>query len=298
MQTPIAPEVRAAVVVNPIKVGDLAGLMKQVNAAFQEAGWREPVWYETSADDAGFGQASAAVAQGVAVVIACGGDGTVRECVRALSGTEVALGILPTGTGNLLARALNIPLEPKGAMNVVTGGHRRRIDVGDADGTTFLVMAGMGFDAEMVGDASEGLKARFGLAAYVWTALGSLLKKRMRVRVILDERPPLSRYARSVLVGKVGQLPGGIQLMNVQADDGNLAVAIITANSLGHWLKIAWAIVTRRTRVPRVETYHAKRVRIEATLVQRREIDGDEIEPGTIMNVRVVPQALLVCLPR
>lgn len=296
MQAPLA-QVRAAIVVNPTKVVELQGLMQRVGAGFHDAGWAEPLWYETTATDSGYGQTQTAIAQGVTVVVACGGDGTVRECVRALCGTEVALGILPAGTGNLLAHALAIPSNVAGAIEIVTRGQRRRIDVGEAAGKTFLVMAGMGFDAEMVGDASEGLKARIGVAAYVVSALQRLLKKPMRVRVTLDGKLSLSRYARSVLVGKVGRLPGGIQLMDVEADDGVLAVAIITANTIGHWIRIAWAILTRRARVPRVETYHAKRVHIEAPYAQRRQVDGDEIDPGSIMDVNVVPRAVLVCVP-
>jgi diacylglycerol kinase family enzyme len=296
--TAVKPTSATAVVVNPTKAADLQALKQQVNTAFHEAGIAPPEWYETTAVDAGFGQAKAAITRGVGLLVACGGDGTVDACVTALRGTEVALGILPMGTGNLLARSLNIPLDLGGAINVVTQGIHQRIDVGDADGNTFLVMAGMGLDAQLVGDASEGLKARIGVAAYVWTALGRLLEKPMRVRVTLDQRPPLRRYARSVLAGKVGQLPGGIQLMDVKADDGQLAVAIITANSIRHWLSIAWAVLTRKTRVPRIETYHAKSVHIEAARVQRRQVDGDEIEPSNGMTIRVVPHAVLVCVPQ
>lgn len=287
-----------AVIVNPTKVGDLEALKAQVSAAFQEVGWDTPAWYETTAEDAGLGQTEAAIKQGVGLVVACGGDGTVDGCVTALRGTDVALGIVPTGTGNLLARALKIPLDLVGALNVITGGHHRRIDVADADGNTFLVLAGMGLDAELVGDASEGLKARIGVAAYVWTALRRLLKKPMNVRVTLDQQKPLRRYARSVLAGKVGQLPGGIQFMDVEPDDGRLAVAIITANSIRHWINIAWAVLTRKTRVPRVEIYHAKVVHIEANRAQRRQVDGDEITPGKSMTMRVVPGAIVVCVPQ
>lgn len=283
--------------VNPTKVQDLPRLRQQVDATFADAGWKPPIWFETTPEDAGFGQTRAAVTQGASVVVACGGDGTVRECARAVSQTDVALAVLPTGTGNLLANALALPMDPVGAIRAVTGGRRQRIDVGDVEGKTFLVMAGMGFDAEMVGDASERLKARFGIAAYVWSALRRLLERPIAVSVHLDDKPPLFRYARCVVVGKVGRLPGGIPLMEVAADDGELGVAILTANSIRHWLKIVWAIITRRVRVPRLETYRAKRVSIDARVVQRREIDGDEIAPGKTMLVNVVPGALILCGP-
>lgn len=298
MSASIAPKRRAAIVVNPTKVTELQGLVQQVRAAFDHAGWGEPVWYETTPADSGFGQTKAAIAGELDVVVACGGDGTVRECVRALCGTDVALGILPAGTGNLLAHAMGIPTTVAGAIAVVTAGHRQRVDVGTTGDKPFLVMAGIGFDAEMVGDASETLKARLGVAAYVWTALRRVLEKPMRVRVTLDDKPAIKRYARCVVAGKVGRLPGGITLMDVKPDDGRLAVAIITARSITHWLRIVWAIATRRTRMPRVETYHATRVRIEAAHPQRRQVDGDEIEPATHLEARVAPAALLVCIPQ
>ena len=119
----------------------------------------------------------------------------------------------------------------------------------------------------------------------------------MAVSVRLDGQAPLLRHARCVVVGKVGRLPGGIQLMDVEADDGQLGIAILTANNIRHWLKIVWAVVTRRSRVPRLETYRAKYVRIEARVAQRREIDGDEIAPGAAMAVNIVPRALLLCVP-
>lgn len=296
MPTPVALQARAAIVVNPTKVSELPSLTQRVNAAFERAGWGEPLWYETSATQPGFEQASTAVARGVSVVVACGGDGTVRECAKAVCNTPVALGLLPAGTGNLFARAMGIPLDVDRALAIVIDGERKRVDVGNANGTTFLVIAGMGFDAQMVGDASEGLKARIGIAAYVWTALRRLLEKPMHVEVTIDGSMTVARHARCVLVGKVGRLPGGLQLMDVEPDDGRLAVAIITARGLGHWLRIAWAVITRRDRLPRIETHRAVNVLIRASRPQRCEIDGDEVDSGRTIDARVVPGALLLCV--
>lgn len=288
---------RAAVVVNPTKVTQLGDFKKTVNAAFEQRGWQAPLWYETTAADAGYRQTLEAVQRGVNAVVACGGDGTVQQCAKALCGSEVPLAILPAGTGNLLAYALGLPRDAQRVIDLVTSGQRRCIDVGEADGTPFMVMAGMGFDAEMVGDASERLKAYVGVVAYVWTALKRLLESPMLVHITLDGHQPIRRFARCVVVGKVGRLPGGIKLMDVEADDGRLAVAIVSPNSLRHWLKIAWAVITRRSRVPRVETYRAERVLIEATNEQRRQIDGDEISRDTRLSARVVPNAVFMCVP-
>src|SRR6185437_7409382 len=126
-------------------------------------------------DDPGCGMAQRALDDGVDVVFACGGDGTVMACAAVLAGTDVALAVIPSGTGNLLAANLGLSADVVAAVKVATGGGRRRIDVGrvaDADTVSghpgcFTVMAGMGFDAEMIDATSDTLKARIGWFAYV-----------------------------------------------------------------------------------------------------------------------------------
>src|SRR5699024_2373717 len=120
----------------------------------RENGWEDPLILETTEDDPGRGPAEEAVAAGVDVVIAGGGDGTVRAVADALVGTDVALGILPLGTGNLLARNLDVVLDrPEWALRTALTGTSALIDTGtlrvdpDGEATTFLVMAGIGFDA-------------------------------------------------------------------------------------------------------------------------------------------------------
>ncbi|MBQ1070999.1 diacylglycerol kinase family protein [Micromonospora sp. D75] len=99
---------RSAVVVNPVKVADLDEFRRTVEGALAAAGWPAPTWYETTVEDPGRGQTEQAVKAGAEVVFACGGDGTVMACVTALAGTDVALAVLPQGTGNLLAANLGL----------------------------------------------------------------------------------------------------------------------------------------------------------------------------------------------
>ena len=102
------PASRVAVVYNPVKPGTDAIRRHAVDRAHRH-GWTDPVFIETTIDDPGAGQAAEAAASGVGLVIACGGDGTVRSVARGLIGTGVPMGVVPTGTGNLLARNLDIP---------------------------------------------------------------------------------------------------------------------------------------------------------------------------------------------
>ncbi|CAN5921687.1 diacylglycerol kinase family protein [soil metagenome] len=290
---------RSAVVVNPSKIDDAAAHRRVVNEALAAAGWPEPVWIETVPDDPGFGQTRQAIDQGAEVVFACGGDGTVMACVGALVGTDVALALLPAGTGNLLAANLGLPEGPVAGVTVATQMGRRRIDVGEVEGRCFAVMAGMGFDAAMVGDASEELKARFGVGAYVWSAVQRLRDHSMRVTIRLDDDPPLRRRARTVLVANVGRLQGGLRLLtDAEPDDGKLDVAIISPRSLRHWVQLTWAVVRRSDRVPRMQVLRARAVEIVSTGVQARQLDGDVIAPARRLDVAIRPAALELCVPQ
>src|ERR1700733_10847933 len=125
-------------------------------------GWDEPLWLETSPDDTGERLARMAVESGVDLVIASGGDGTVTACAAGVAGSGIPLGVLPCGTGNLLARQLGLPLSVDEALAGALTGSDRRVVVGTANGRPFVVMAGIGFDAEMLAGASEQLKKRLG----------------------------------------------------------------------------------------------------------------------------------------
>ncbi|WP_345710950.1 diacylglycerol/lipid kinase family protein, partial [Kineococcus glutinatus] len=178
---------RAAVVVNPTKFpGRLDAVRAEVEAAFREHGWRRPLWLQTTPEDPGRGQARAALAAGADIVLACGGDGTVRVVGEAMAGTGVPVGLLPAGTGNLLARNLDLPhADLSRSLAVVFTGSDHAIDVGrllvDRSGRdrapeehAFLVMAGMGFDGAVMVGVEDDLKARIGPAAYVLSGLRAL----------------------------------------------------------------------------------------------------------------------------
>ena len=174
------PVKRAAVVIHPGKHDDLDGFRTVVRKAMTELDWAEPLWLETRPDDTGERLASEAVRSGVDLVLASGGDGTVTACAGGVAGSGVPLGVLPCGTGNLLARNLGLPLSLDEALTVALTGSDRRLDVGIANDRPFVVMAGIGFDAEMLAGASEQLKKRLGWAAYMVSALRHLCDRPAR----------------------------------------------------------------------------------------------------------------------
>ncbi|BBH63902.1 hypothetical protein ACTI_05870 [Actinoplanes sp. OR16] len=285
--------------VNPVKVADLDQLRRVVGEALTKAGWPVPKWYETTADDPGRGQAKQAVADGAELVFACGGDGTVTAVVTALAGSKTALAVLPAGTGNLLAANLGLGTDPETGLQVALEGGRRRIDVGVIDDRCFVVMAGMGFDAQMLEGTSETAKKHIGWLAYIGGGAKHLLDRPMRARIRLDGGPPMPRRPRAVIVGNVGRLQGGVRLLSkAEPDDGMLNVAILSPANLAHWAALAWAVLRRRDRVPLMETYTASRVEIYSNRAQARQLDGDLIAPGKAMKIHVRHKALLLCVPQ
>ncbi|HSR22957.1 MAG TPA: diacylglycerol kinase family protein [Candidatus Eisenbacteria bacterium] len=291
---------RAAVVYNPTKVPDFPGLKERVEAYMGRAGWAAPLWLETTVDDPGIGMCQRAVHDGCDVVFVCGGDGTVMAAVTALAGCEVPMAILPAGTGNLLARNMGLPLDDEAAaLRIGMGSTERRIDVAAVEDRKFAVMAGLGFDAAMMRDAPEGLKKAVGWPAYVVSATKHLRGRGIRVKVTLDDGEPLHRRVRTVVVGNVGKLQAGIPLMpDAEPDDGILDVVLIAPRGVVDWARVAGRVMARkRTPDRRMERFRARHVVIEASRPEPRQLDGDLIDDGTTMDIRVEPAALTLRVP-
>lgn len=301
-----------AVVVNPSRFADLAPVHADITRVCAEQGWAPPLWLETSVEDPGMGQARTALAAGADVVLACGGDGTIRNVAQILAGSGTALGLLPAGTGNLLARNLTMQIgHPAGATRIALSGAIRSVDVGRvriddaAEEQVFLVMAGMGFDAAIMVGAPARLKARVGQLAYFISGVRALKGPRVRITLTLDEGPELRRRVRTVVVGNCGRLLAGLVLMPAaKVDDGLLDVVTIAPKGSIGWLAVAARVLTRRRSGhpigghPIVEHWQGAAVTITAEGPQQAQLDGDPVGAAETLRIRVDRGALLVRVPR
>jgi YegS/Rv2252/BmrU family lipid kinase len=298
-------ERRLAVILNPIKVEDVGQFRAVVGAMAKESGWSEPTWQYTTIEDPGTGMAERAAVSGADLVIVCGGDGTVREVCAELAGTGIPVGIIPAGTGNLLARNLDVPLYLRAAIDVALNGQDRAIDLvrvgGDGiEDTHFMVMAGMGFDAAIMEGVSEDLKKRVGWVAYVVSGLRSLMFPAVRIEVSVDGGEFTRHRARTVVVGNVGFLQAGLPLQpDAAIDDGLLDVVILHPRNVFSWVPLAWRVLLKLKHTDDlVNRMTAKTVEIRTANDTPRQLDGDSIGPGRELRMNCVHGRLLVRVPR
>ena len=270
-----------------------------------ESGWSEPTWQYTTVEDPGTGMAERAAVSGADLVIVCGGDGTVREVCAELAGTGIPVGIVPAGTGNLLARNLGIPLYIRSAIDVALNGQDRAIDLVDVSGdgiedTHFMVMAGMGFDAALMEGVNDDIKARVGWLAYVVSGLRSLMFPAVKVEIQIDDEEPTVHRARTVVVGNVGHLQAGMPLLpDAAIDDGLLDVVILHPQRFVSWIPLAVRVLAKATKTDElINRMTGQRVVLRASSDTPRQLDGDSIGAGRELRMSCVHGRLLVRVPR
>jgi diacylglycerol kinase family enzyme len=290
------------VIQNPVKVPD--DFKPTVDAALTKHDFENTLWLETTEDDAGVTMTRRAIEEKVDLVVIAGGDGTVRVVCAELAGTAIPAAVLPAGTGNLLARNLDISLDFETALSEVLGGTERRIDSVQVEGDgidpdRFVVMAGLGLDAAIIADAPEDLKKHVGWAAYVVSTLKNLNHPFVRVEITIDDRPTISRRARTVVIGNVGTLQANIPLLPDAVPDDNLIDLVVLApRRITHWPRLALSLVLKSLQESRhIERFTGRTIHLRAAHPVRRQLDGDEIAPGTTLTASVDPAVLLVRVP-
>ncbi len=302
------PAVRSGhvgVVLNPIKVEDPAKFKAMMETLAAEAGYDDVKWWHTTVEDTGHGMAREAIAAGVDVVVAVGGDGTIRAVCEELAESGVPVGIVPAGTGNLLARNLELPLYLRSAIDVALSGQDRAIDLvkisgDDLESGVFLVMAGMGFDAAIMEGVNEDFKDKVGWPAYVWSGLKGMMFPAIWVEISIDGGEFTRHHARTVVIGNVGYLQAGLPLLpNASIDDGEVDVVLLHPKRFVSWVPLAARILTQSERSDDlVMRKRGRSVVVRAEQKAPRQIDGDPIGPGKEIRAESAHGVLLVRVPR
>jgi len=308
---------RIAVVLNPSKFEGTDDFRRRISEVVERVEGAEVEFYETTIDDPGRGQTERAVADGADLVMAAGGDGTVRMVASVLAGTDTRMGIIPSGTGNLLARNVDIPLEdPAAAMVAALTGTDHQVDVGwlrygdspaaaqSAPKQIFLVIAGFGADAEMIGYTDPRMKKRIGWVAYVFGGVRTILGRSVDVVVELPDRTRHAHKARTVLLGNVGKLPGGFVLMpDATIDNGRLEVVVAGWRGAAGFSQVATQVINPKL-VPKVgpklstmERYLTTGIRVTTAKAQPVQLDGDTDIEATHLIATVDPGALRLRVP-
>jgi diacylglycerol kinase (ATP) len=282
------------VIYNPVSGG--APDEDEIVSAFeQHAKGHRFTFSPTTEDDPGFGQTQAAIDARVDAVIAVGGDGTVRAVAETLAGSGIPLGVVPFGTGNLLAKNLGLP-EGFDAIPAALSASTRKLDVCTANGESFTVMAGTGFDALMIRDAPAGVKKRFGSVAYVASAAKNLRAARVGVTIDVDGSRRFSGTAVMVLVGNLGSITGGLEVFpDADPADGVLDVAVLTPENWRDWISVLVRLARNQPQPDRlVHRERGQSVVIELDRPTPWELDGEDRPETRRLEIGIEPNALEV----
>ncbi|HEY3670734.1 MAG TPA: diacylglycerol kinase family protein [Acidimicrobiia bacterium] len=277
----------------------LGGGLTELRRVLAAAGIDDPAWFEVPKSKFAPGCVRHAIAGGADLLFVWGGDGMVQRCIDAVGDDPVAIAILPAGTGNLLARNLDVPVDLGKAVEVGLHGARRTIDVGTVNGERFAVMAGTGLDALMIRDADRDLKGRFGRAAYVWTGAKHLRVEPFKVKIDVDGRRWFDGKAGCVLVGNVSKVFGGIEAFDdASPEDGQLELGVVTAKGAVQWLRaLARTAVSSADKSKFVRTTKARTIRVRLECKLPYELDGGDKKPKKQLKIRIEPAAVTICVP-
>ena len=309
---------KLAIIWNPTKT-DRESLQSGLTEATGEGSGPEVTWWETTADDPGQGAARDALAAGADLLVVAGGDGTVRAVAEQLADdrADAELAIVPLGTGNLLARNLDVPLgNIPAALSRALEGDARPVDVGwvevhldhGMERHGFVVMVGFGIDAHMISETDDDLKDKAGWLAYV-ESLGRALAASEIVpfRITSDDEPAREEEGHTLLVANCGMLQGGLTLLpDADPSDGELDYLVLSAEGLAQWtgtLKtMIWdnglkRLISDKDDLTSTDSVgHGRAKKLEVTLPEARafEIDGEEIGMTRSFTVSLQPSAIRV----
>jgi len=239
----------AVIIVNPVAHNaPKPKSLKAVDEWLREQGWRVQ-WRETAGRGDAISLAARAAEEGMPLVFVCGGDGTLSEAANGLAGSETALAVIPAGTVNIWAREAGLLKKPLEAVQLAIQGQRRKVDLGRADSRYFLLMAGYGVDAAVVGNVSPRVKGRLGATAYVLSALRELFRFRGSAIQMLLDGEAVGADVLMLVAGNTRKYAGLVEITpTAKADDGLLDVCVYTGRGMGDLLLHGIRTVVKRHR--------------------------------------------------
>ncbi|MDH3216641.1 MAG: diacylglycerol kinase family lipid kinase [Candidatus Krumholzibacteria bacterium] len=245
----------------------------------------------------------AARAEGYDLVTVAGGDGTIREACEGLmrSRSQIPLAQVPTGTGNVTARALRIPTDARKALDLIVKGKVQRFDVGylpDHD-RYFTFVAGAGYDARLIHDTTRELKKTLGFFAYVASGAKHFFKLRpVKVTLEIDNqiRHLKAHTVMAINIGSIANLQWAFA-PNIDPHDGKLNIVVMSSRSwLGSFIVLFKIITKRYYGFSALEHMEGRRIRVEAEPPLPIQIDGEALDTTPFL-VEVIPNALPIVVP-
>jgi YegS/Rv2252/BmrU family lipid kinase len=297
---------RLVAIVNPVSGADRSAVERiQAFLDSQDVFESEMRQTQEAGDATRFAQEAAQ--SGVDVVIASGGDGTVMEVADGLRGTSVPLAICPTGTANVMAVELGVPLEIEQALALITdpAARPRTIDMGTVDGRQFILRTSIGFEAAMTAGTARGEKSKHGRMAYFNAALRALRRVvPVRYKITLDDQRAFTRYGISCIVCNSASIgvPGLYLFEGCEVDDGLLDVVVIGQANLLTGLKLLASIILEKLkfiekRPKPVESWKAKKITVESRARQHIAYDGELFKKAKRFTAQAIPQTVNVIVP-
>jgi len=275
--------------------GGLAELRKEL----EKQGIDKPLWFEVQKSRKAPKRVRQALDEGVELVFAWGGDGTVQRCIDVLAGSKATLAVVPAGTANLFASNLDIPQDIAEAVRIGLHGRKRKLDVGKMKGERFAVMAGAGLDARMIQDADGTLKDRLGRLAYIWTGVKNARASTFGAQIEVDGTQWYEGEASLILAGNLGEVFAGVEAFEgARPDDGELELGVVRAEGLVEWARtVARAAVGSPGDSPFVQQTKARSVKAQLDRKVLYELDGGARDPVKRFRVEVEPAAISVSVP-
>ncbi len=280
----------------------LGGGLPELRRVLARHGCTDPIWHEVRKSRKAGKRVRSAMDDGADVIFVWGGDGMVQHCIDAVASSpepRAALAIIPAGTANLLASNLGIRPDIDAAVRTGLYGQRRPLDTGSVNGEHFAVMAGAGFDAEMIARADRTMKARTGRAAYLVAGAASLAIRPVQAVIKVDGERFYRGRVSCVLVGNVSKTMGGVNVFPAaEPDDGVLDLGIVTASNPAQWASVFARIGVGKADGSRYVRF-ARGTKFTASFDRpmRYQVDGGDRKFVTKLRLKAHPAAVTICVP-